>query len=327
LYAQQFRIWIDFNHDGLFDASESIWNTTTSTFSPTIATGTATIPNTAYNGITRMRVASKYSSVIDPGASCTFDGFGEYEDYNVSITGGTTAPPVVISYTWSPATFLSSTTGTPVTASNMTATTTYTVTASAGGCSATGNVTVTVAPGVPVNLSVSGEVNSTVCYNASNTITVGGLATPFSVVSPGGNVTFIAGHNILFEPGTQVQSGAYMHGYISTTYCTPPAAPVTITGTENETGPEVPQGNLSLANFTLYPNPTSGNFTLVQKGEKTYGNIKVEVYSMKGEKVLTEKMIGEQKHEFRFSEIPVGLYFVKIVADDYVETVKLIKTR
>ena len=85
--------------------------------------------------------------------------------------------------------------------------------------------------------------------------------------------------------------------------------------------------SLSLASFTLYPNPTNGNFTLVQNGEKTYGTVKVEVYSMSGEKVLTERMIGEKKHEFRFSEIPAGLYFVKVVADDYVETIKLVKTR
>jgi hypothetical protein len=53
----------------------------------------------------------------------------------------------------------------------------------------------------------------------------------------------------------------------------------------------------------------------------------VEVYSMNGEKVLTEKMIGEKKHEFRFSEMPNGLYFIKVVADDYNETIKLVKTR
>ena len=79
--------------------------------------------------------------------------------------------------------------------------------------------------------------------------------------------------------------------------------------------------------FTLYPNPTNGNFTLVQKGDLTYGNVKVEVFSMNGAKVLTESMIGQKKHEFRFAGMPNGLYFVKVVADDYVETIKLVKTR
>src|SRR5205085_10985069 len=48
-YAQQYRIWIDFNQDGIFDASESIFNTTTSSLLGSPATGTTTIPNTALN--------------------------------------------------------------------------------------------------------------------------------------------------------------------------------------------------------------------------------------------------------------------------------------
>jgi hypothetical protein len=42
---------------------------------------------------------------------------------------------------------------------------------------------------------------------------------------------------------------------------------------------------------------------------------------------MTEVMIGEKKHEFSFSQITPGLYFVKVVAENYVETIKLIKTR
>ena len=207
---------------------------------------------------------------------------------------------------------------------NSPSTITYTATGlSLAGCTSSHDVVVTVVPAVPVNLSVTGTVSDTRCYNATSTITVAGGATTFVVQAPGGNVTFIAGQNILFEPGTHVQSGAYMHGYISTTYCLNPAAPITAAAT----GQDEPQMNLSTTNFTIFPNPTSGNFTLVQKGEKTYGTVKVEVYTMNGEKIMTERMIGEQRHEFQFSDIPAGLYFVKIVADDYVETIKLIKTR
>ncbi len=201
---------------------------------------------------------------------------------------------------------------------------TYTVTVTdANGCQMTGNWSVGVLDPVCGNLSVTGMVTTTVCYNAHYTITVAGGTSTFIVSAPGGNATFIAGTNILFEPGTHVAYNAYMHGYISQNFCTNPSAPITAAAT----GKDEPQLNLSNANFTLYPNPTSGNFTLVQKGEKVYGSVKVEVYSMTGEKVMTEQMIGEKSHEFRFSSIPVGLYFVKVVAGDYVETIKLIKTR
>jgi hypothetical protein len=48
---------------------------------------------------------------------------------------------------------------------------------------------------------------------------------------------------------------------------------------------------------------------------------------MNGGKVLSENLIGEQKHEFLFSDMPAGIYFVKLVAEDYTETLKLVKTR
>jgi hypothetical protein len=114
-----------------------------------------------------------------------------------------------------------------------------------------------------------------------------------------------------------------MTAKITTTFCgyAPPPIPGALAGEAD------PVTAITTALFTIYPNPTSGNFTLVQKGEKSFGTLKVEIFSMKGEKVLTETMIGEKKHEFTFSDLPGGLYFVKVVADGYVETIKLVKTR
>jgi hypothetical protein len=79
--------------------------------------------------------------------------------------------------------------------------------------------------------------------------------------------------------------------------------------------------------FKIYPNPTSGNFTLEQKGNFNLPNVKVEVYGMRGERILTEEIIGQSRHEFVFTNVPVGLYFVKIIAGDYIETIKLVKSR
>ncbi|MCX6269410.1 MAG: T9SS type A sorting domain-containing protein [Bacteroidetes bacterium] len=201
----------------------------------------------------------------------------------------------------------------------------YTVTVTdINSCPKSDNWIVGQASAVCNTIAVAGKDDGPACYNAVATITVAGGITTYLIQAPGGDVTFIAGHNILFEPGTKVESGAKMLGKISNTFCPAPGAPLpaaVIAGTA-----ESPM-NLSNTHFTLYPNPTSGNFTLIQKGEAIYGTVKVDVYSMSGEKVMTEQMVGEKKHEFRFSDIPVGLYFVRVVADNYVETIKLIKTR
>ncbi len=164
-------------------------------------------------------------------------------------------------------------------------------------------------------------VAGTSLYAATNSITVAGGPSYFTVLS-GGSVTMVAGQKISFQPGTTVNSGGYLHGYISTdTYCNMPSTPATIAGHD-----EKPY-TLDNANFTLYPNPTSGNFTIVQKADKLFGNVSVEIYSMRGEKVMTDRMVGEQSHEFNIAEIPAGLYFVKITAEGYTETIKLVRTR
>jgi hypothetical protein len=157
LYAQQFRIWIDFNQNGTFEASESVFATSTATFNTTTVTGTATIPTTAYNGMTRMRVASRYSVVVDNTQSCqigttTTGSYGEFEDYNVTITGGVN-PPVVWTptaglYTDASATVAYTGTPTGTVYAKPTGTTTYTATAtiSGTGCSASGTAIITVNP-------------------------------------------------------------------------------------------------------------------------------------------------------------------------------------
>ncbi|MDP1622768.1 MAG: T9SS type A sorting domain-containing protein [Bacteroidales bacterium] len=179
--------------------------------------------------------------------------------------------------------------------------------------------------GVVPAITVTGIVTSgkDKCYNALQTLTVAGNGTTFTVQN-GGSVTMIAGQNIIYLPGAKVNAGGYMHGLITTNnqFCGQklPAIPMVVTG---QTEPAL---NTQSPSFTIYPNPTSGNFIVEQKGEKVYNKVDVEVYGMRGEKLMKGEMTGEMKHEFWVSDLRNGLYFVKIVADDYVETIKLIKT-
>lgn len=165
-WAQQFRVWIDFNQNGLFEINESIFATTTSSTTP--VTTNVTIPTTALNGVTRMRVACRFSSAILDTEACGHTGFGEYEDYNVSITGGVN--PTLI-YAWTPASSLNDASiinpmATP------SATETYTVVVTnAVGCTATQTVTVNVNPAPVVDLGADTVIcgGSSLLLDAGNT--------------------------------------------------------------------------------------------------------------------------------------------------------------
>ena len=78
-------VWIDYNQNGLFETTEKLGNIS---IPPTPSTGTMnfTVPADATSGTTRMRVREVWSNTnIDP---CTNESYGETEDYNITIPGG-----------------------------------------------------------------------------------------------------------------------------------------------------------------------------------------------------------------------------------------------
>ena len=90
-YSEGYAVWIDYNQNGNFDdAGELVWSKTASTTTP--VSGTFTIPSSASNGATRMRVSMKYNGIP---TSCEAFSYGEVEDYTINIGSGTpdTTPP------------------------------------------------------------------------------------------------------------------------------------------------------------------------------------------------------------------------------------------
>ena len=85
IYAEAYRVWIDFNQDGDFtDIGEQVFSR--SKTKSTIITGSFTIPMIALLGSTRMRISMKYNTLP---SSCGIFSYGEVEDYTVTITAGT----------------------------------------------------------------------------------------------------------------------------------------------------------------------------------------------------------------------------------------------
>ncbi|MCX6303525.1 MAG: T9SS type A sorting domain-containing protein [Bacteroidetes bacterium] len=266
------------------------------------------------NRIVIMNTANSFTDPLngtDPAASAAYKGQGEQVVYNGSgssvsvtgLTGSTTCWFRVYEYN-----------GTGATSKFLAATATLNP-----------NSQTTLAAPVPPALVVqdvtlgSGQSN---CYNATQTISIAGSGTSF-IVQSGGTASMIAGQDIFFYPGTAVESGGYLHGSIAPggPFCggVIPSRPAVISGEEEIAGTS------ASTSFTIYPNPTTGIFTLEYRNDKSGGNASVEIYSMHGEKVLISAMPGEKKHSFSLSGFPPGIYFVRVVSGDLTETVKLIR--
>lgn len=173
------------------------------------------------------------------------------------------------------------------------------------------------------NVTVTGDVTTLGgCYNATNTVTLGG--TPAFTITATGGAEVRAGVRILIVPDAHVFNQGYLWAHITPggPWCPPPAKIAQVTAAPEEQLP-----TLEKSWFTIFPNPTNGNITLVQKGDMQYGDVRVEVFSMRGDRVLSSQMIGVKQHEFETSALPTGIYFVKVIAEGYVETIKLVKTR
>jgi hypothetical protein len=166
---------------------------------------------------------------------------------------------------------------------------------------------------MPGNLTATGTIANDTCINATQTITAGGAPNNF-VVTPAGNVTMIAGHNIIFLPGSVVQQGGYLRGYITSTgqYCganTPPLVAVRLGNTEEP-------ADLMQSSLKVYPNPTTGTFTLELNGESRDGHASVDIFSMHGDKVFTSEIPRKGKHELSLSGMPAGIYLVRVSGSD-----------
>ena len=84
-YENMSKVFIDFDQNGTFDASEEVYVSATFVDGPHIETGAITIPLTATLGITGMRVIN--IETLDPAniTACGSYNYGETEDYLVEI--------------------------------------------------------------------------------------------------------------------------------------------------------------------------------------------------------------------------------------------------
>ena len=219
------------------------------------------------------------------------------------------------------------------------------------GCMNSGAMNVAVV--VPTNRDLL-DINITgpTCFSATQTITVAGGGATF-VVQQGGTATLIAGMSIRYLPGARVDSGGYMHGYITpdNIYCggiSPPseATPFRICQTTGNhlVSPAAPDGGcsdsitsgpISVAAATaggsdlenvlkVFPNPSTGLVT-IEISNRGKMDLRLEMHDMAGRTIYSRAINAAHYIEkVDLGNFPGGLYMVRLSSGNIFKITKLV---
>lgn len=86
-YLGSGEVWIDYDQSGSFDPWESV-GTWTGTPPVPLSVFSITVPGSAQNGTTRMRVMQREGNLVPPLDPCGAYSWGSVMDFSVNITGG-----------------------------------------------------------------------------------------------------------------------------------------------------------------------------------------------------------------------------------------------
>ncbi len=164
------------------------------------------------------------------------------------------------------------------------------------------------------------------CYEEVETIVTGGDGTTFTVES-GATVNLVAEQNVRMLAGTHFEQGSGVHVLIGSggTYClnhmSKPAAMVQQADVQQL---ELPP----FSNFCkIYPNPTSGVFTIELNESGSGSQISVDIYNSIGKKMSHEEVSMYRQHNFDISYLPRGIYIIKVLRDGTSDMAKTIIKR
>jgi trimeric autotransporter adhesin len=235
----------------------------------------------------------------------TFSGantFCQGSSTNLSASSTILAASPTIFYTWAPTSGLNTTSGAFVTA-NPAVTTIYTVTATKGSCSNTGQITV-----MPLSIPVLNVTSSSMplCLPGSATLQISTNAASYSVNGVASSSVFVISPTI----NTQyvVSTSTNVFGCSNTNTFTQAVSSCT---------------DVSIAEYgkntnviRAYPNPNNGDFTI-----KSYSKERITITNGLGQLVsILEPTGGEEQ---KVSGLQAGIYFVNTSR----VTLKIIVTR
>lgn len=305
-------IWVDWNQNGVFDGGNELVYQSSNL--ATSHTGSINVPINALEGETRMRIAISNSIATGPTDPCSTTNDGEYEDYIFNVLGVCVGPTVNLgndtticegdaivldagnpgmSYEWNDQSTNQQLT---VDAAGV-----YIVTVNNGNCSTSDTVEVTVNT-VPTGtaIQITGNGNGDFDFKVVSPIAVDNYAWDFGDGSTG------TGPEVSHQ---YTESGTYNVQVVLSNDCG------THTLTESITTDVI--GILDMENnpnyLSIYPNPTKDKVTFELKEGLNIESI--EIYNIVGQLIYQNNQIKQSLYQFDASNLPEGIYTVKIITN------------
>lgn len=182
---------------------------------------------------------------------------------------------------------------------------------------------------IPCTLDIPNLIvqpNETLCFSAFETVIVAGDGKYF-IVEPGAHVDIVAGQSILFRDGTTIKSGGSLHAWITTdgNYCSD-SEKLHETIVEKEIPvKQINELDQSASLFKVYPNPTTGEFTLELLVYNEFSVITVEIFTLLGLPVSETQLPAGRIFKFSLNERQPGIYLIRVLKDRDVSITKIIK--
>jgi len=179
----------------------------------------------------------------------------------------------------------------------------------------------------PLTLEISDMVISggeVLCFNAVETITVAGDGNQF-IVQANGHADLIAGHNIILKHGTSVELYGILHARISNVFCPPQQSLLSSFFEEPQPIRQSFEPIQYPSFFKVYPNPTTGDFTLELLKVEEASLLLIEIYTMQGNLVFSRQLPAQKQHQFSLADRQSGFYLIRVQNQKETGISKIIK--
>lgn len=169
------------------------------------------------------------------------------------------------------------------------------------------------------NIDGTIPAGSTLCYDGYDVYKTGGL--PGYIVDEDASVRIIARKRVELHEYTHFRAGSEVLIKISDESCNDMESEEELIADQviNANEPELK------TMLNVYPNPSTGIFTIEFNTEESVEPVILEVFSMVGERLVSAELAKGSAYQLDISAKPKGIYIVRAIHGDSMSTVKIIK--